>query len=212
MTFPSAQALFDQAEAWYTATSRPQTPQPSQPKTAQPTPAPASGAPSLRARSVEEAHLYMDLRGAEPGTRGHALVERGGRLISTYRCRCGQVDRSFEFEIPTPFAKNGLYGDDAPSTIIGPGEFAAHSEKLAKSVPRLDTLDEPHKGAARERLKAAIECLREVLKFIPPGQRRVPPEAFLSDEDRALFPASSYRYEGELIEVAIQSYQRALGG
>ena len=135
-------------------------------------------------------------------------VVRGFR---NYRCRCGAVDRSFEFEIPTPFAARGFYGDEAPSTIIGPGEFLAHSEKLARSVPAMASLGEPQRPAARARLSAAIECLREVLKFIPEGHRRVPPEAFLSDDDRALFPLSSYRYERELIEVAIQAYQRALG-
>ena len=52
----------------------------------------------LVARTVAEAHLYMDLQGADPG-RPHKLVDRDGTLVAVYDCRIGETRHTYEFQV-----------------------------------------------------------------------------------------------------------------
>jgi hypothetical protein len=165
----------------------------------------------LTARSVEEAHLYMDLRGAEPGTRGHALVARGDELVSTYRCACHGEIRSFEFLVPKPFAQKGLYGDEAPSSIVGPGEFLAWADRMSKSVPaNAGNLDKPRVEEARRRLRVAAECMEEVAKFVPPGHDRVPESSFQSETDQEMLATEPGRFQKDRLLAVAAAYRQLL--
>ena len=146
--------------------------------------------PLLTARSVEEAHLYMDLRGGDRQGREHALVSRDGALVSTYRCLCGGAPREFHFDIPNPTA-SGLYGGDAPSTLIDPGEFLDRADAFAR----------------QNRLPEAAACLDEVLKFIPAGADAVPASAFRSETGRALYDHESGRFTRSRLVAVAETYR-----
>jgi hypothetical protein len=147
------------------------------------------------ARSVAEAHLFMDLRGAEPGPRNHALIARGDDLVATYRPKIDGVEHRFEFDIPEPMPKGGMFGGPEPSKIIGPAEFLAHADAVASTVPgSADRLSPAQRNEASRRLGVALACLDEVMKFIPPGQDAVPESAFVSDRDRELRAKEPGRY------------------
>lgn len=149
----------------------------------------------LFARSVAEAHLFMDLRGAEPGPRNHSLIARGDDLVATYRANVDGVEQRFEFDIPDPMPRGGMFGGPEPSRIIGPAEFLAHADAIASTVPGSPAgLSPAQKNEAARRLNVALACLDEVMKFIPPGQDSVPEGAFVSDADRALRAKEPGRY------------------
>jgi hypothetical protein len=161
----------------------------------------------LVARSVEEAHLYMDLRGCDPGRREHALVARGGDLVSVYRCRCRNERRTFEFFVPHPTA-TGLFGDEAPSTIIGPAEFLDHASRLAASFPAIpDGMSDDERREAARRLEEAAACLDEVLKFIPPDQASVPVSAFRTDAERRMFTDEPGRFSRARLRAVAAAYR-----
>jgi hypothetical protein len=139
----------------------------------------------LFARSVAEAHLFMDLAGAEPGPRQHALVARGDLLVSTYRAQVQGREQRFEFDIPEPTPRGGLYGGAAPSRILGPGQFLAHADAIAASVPASpEGLTSTQKQEAQRRLAVALACLDEVMKFIPAGEDAVPERSFGTERER----------------------------
>jgi hypothetical protein len=165
----------------------------------------------LTARSVEEAHLYMDLRGAEPGMRGHRLVARGADLIAVYTAACHGEMRTFEFDVPKPVAARGLFGDEAPSTIIGPGEFLSVADRMSKSVPAVaEGLAPAQIEEARRRLRVAAACLDEIVKFVPAGHDRVPPSAFTSETDQEVYEREPGRFSKARLEAVAAAYRQML--
>lgn len=166
----------------------------------------------LLARSVEEAHLYMDIRGAEPGARGHALIARGDDLVSTYTCVCHGAVRRFEFLIPTPTARVGMFGDEAPSVIIGPGEFLKVADGMSRSVPaNVSGLTTAQVAEARRRVRIAAACLDEIVKFIPEGASSVPAAAFVSETDQEMFAAEPGRFGKSRLQAVAGVYREMAG-
>jgi hypothetical protein len=167
----------------------------------------------LRARTVAEAHLYMDLRGAEPGPRGHRLEARGDALVSVYQARCEGTPQRFEFVIDEPEARHGLYGDEVASSIVGPGEFLAWSDLLSRAVPaEVDGLDRASRAEARRRMALAVACVEEILKFVPAGGDQVPEAAFRSDLDLAVRAAEPGRFRRERLEAVLTAWRRLMDG
>lgn len=148
----------------------------------------------LPARSIAEAHLYMDLEPCPScgfrGFRGEQqLVLVGDEMCSQYAgpCeRCGQ-QRQFTFvvkensalfvELPT------VFGGDEPSRLIDPGQWVLVADQaLASDRPR------------QEALELAAAATEEALKFVPAEADEVPAEAFTSDDGRALHRRNPERF------------------
>lgn len=162
----------------------------------------------LNARSVAEAHLYLDLRGCSRADRTSRLVADGDELLTIYGCSCGGERREFVFSIPTPEARTGRYGDEEPSSIIGPGELLAWSEHLALTVPADPAgLSREQRQEGQSRMQIAAECLAEILKFIPPGASKVPEASFRSEADRTMYRSEPRRFERERLEAVAASYR-----
>jgi hypothetical protein len=163
----------------------------------------------LVARSVAEAHLYLDIRGCSRADRKSRLVARGDELVTIYECTCGDQPHKFEFSIPEPEARTGLYGDEAPSSLLGPGELLAWSDRVAQTVPaQPGALSPEQRDEARRRLETAAECVLEVLKFVPPGEERVPAAAFRSEADRAMQSLEPGRFSRLRLEAVREAYRQ----
>ena len=166
---------------------------------------------ALDGRSVAEANLYMDIRGCAPGWRGHRIVLEYGVLLSVYECKLGDQWHTFRFRVlDDPLAVEG-FGGEEPSRIICPGEFLLHAQELAERVPATT------KGMTARQVRAgnyyierAVECLKEVFKFIPASEEFVPQQAFSSKRGLEAFQASSGRLGrfGRLrLEAVLSVYQ-----
>lgn len=132
----------------------------------------------LAARTIAEAHLYLDLRGAERAGRTSSLGQRDDALVTTYVARCNGVRTEFSFVVSVPEARSGGFGDEEPSTIIGAEEFLAWSDRLAKTVPDdLGAVPVEARREVRRRLATAADCVVEAAKFMPPGAERTRLEA-----------------------------------
>jgi hypothetical protein len=185
------------------------------PAPSRPDAAPAKRSPPLPARNVAEAHLYMDLRGAEPGERGHRMVAEGNTLLAVYDCVCGpdRKPRRFEFTLPEqpPRPSEGYFGPGT-SKIVGPGEFVQESARLAKSVPgAAGDLPPDELRAAIYRLTRSIACLDEVIRFIPPGQEQAPASVFRSPADRDIYENEPTRFTRLRLGAIAGAYRRVLG-
>jgi hypothetical protein len=143
----------------------------------------------LRARSMAEARLYMDLqpcsgcarRGfAEPGR----LVEHGESLAVDSRgyCpRCGAA-RSFTLLLADERVAPRGFGNADASTLIDAGEWLLLAEELGTRVPAAaEALDREGRARARAELERALAALAEVVKVIPAGAERPPAAAFFSE-------------------------------
>ena len=122
-----------------------------------------------------------------PGTPpGHDVRSVGGALCSVWSgaCeRCGDA-RRFEFLLADgPPAPSGAFGGAEPSEIVHAAEFLRVSDAAARRVP---TGGERSPQALRD-LRRAVSCLREALKFFPPGAPEI-----------AGFPISRDRLEARL--------------
>ena len=166
----------------------------------------------LTARSVAEAHVYMDLQGCERGDRGHTLEARGDELVAVYRTRCGGQERTFEFLIPEPTPAGGHFGGAEPSTLLGPGDWLTHADSLARNVPTLaDSMTAVQKADAKTLLDEAAAAVDEVLKFVPEGAEAVPDEAFKSTRDLAMRDRERRRFLRARL-VAVAAAYRNLAG
>jgi hypothetical protein len=166
----------------------------------------------LIARSLQEAHLYMDLHacvcGAEEFGREHRLEDRDGVLVAVYEgacSRCGRA-RSFEFQLaeelpPSPPA----FGGAEPSTIIDPGEFMSVGDRTstASGLRLLNTPLAEHR-TIRPQVAYALALFEEVAKFLPEGEDRIPADRFTSELGRALYAKDPTRFTRERIEDSLE--------
>lgn len=127
---------------------------------------------TLSARSIAEEHLYIRLHPCRCGqqvdvsTLAHASAIASDRtIISVFSGKCAACGSSlrYEFEVPDDAPRGRVsLGGAVPSAIIDPGTFYIASEQCAQQGD----------------LELAIACLQEVLKFIPPGEDKVPASCF----------------------------------
>ena len=148
----------------------------------------------LRARSIDELHLYLDLAGWELA-RTHRLEGGPDGLVAVYRGRTERgetVERRF---LPVPAApKSG------PSLLIDAGQWRLLATSLAASVPAdLAGLPPDQRESAQERLTRAIACLDEVFRFIPADATRVPADAFWTDAGRRLYAARPAAFDRDML-------------
>lgn len=160
---------------------------------------PSESATPLPARSHAEAHLYMDLHPCRCGEplvgRQSSVVARGDDLVMVYTGTCAGCGAAwrFEFTLPEEMIRPSnppRYGGDAPSAIIDAGQWLAVAEHMR---------DEPG---------LALAAIDEVLKFIPPGQDRVPEAAVFTPDGRARYrsePSSFQRSSLEALRGSLRS-------
>ncbi len=174
------------------------------------------------ARSNLEAHLYMDLR---PCACGDARFERahsvfglpGGGLASRYAgpcAGCGTV-REFVFSLPPeppPIPTGEIrYGDDQPSELLDAGEWLWAADLYARAVPPdPHRLPDPERRLARGRLAGAVAAIDEALKFVPPGDDRVPSAAVQSRLGGPLYQREPGRFRVARLTAVRDAYRSAL--
>lgn len=156
----------------------------------------------LLARTASECRLYIELNPHACGERefqARSGVSRTAQgLVAVYEGACPGCgeQRRFAFILddhPTPPAP--AFGGPHPSSLIDPGQFLMAAEQAAASTGQLAT---------------AVAALDEVIKFIPPGQDRVPVTAFTSVHGRAVFDRDPDRFDRARLDALLASYREAL--
>lgn len=179
------------------------------PPSTRPQALPAQALKVLPARTVAEANLYMDLRGAEAGPRNHRLVEVGGDLVSLYEARCFDeaTPTRFAFKIENTTAPPGVLGGPRPSQILAPDEFLFWADRLSKQVPASpEGLAAEPRRRARQMLETAASCLLEAAKFIPPGAERVPEERMALRHRWEQLSITPGRFDRARLEIVAKTY------
>ncbi|MGW9494669.1 hypothetical protein ACWG5P_09805 [Streptomyces prasinus] len=161
----------------------------------------------LIARSMQEAHLYMDLHpcfcGAEEFGREQRLEDHDGALVAVYEGVCPQCGRtrSFEFRMadelpPAP----PEFGGPEPSRIIDPGEFMWIGDRMSteSGLRLLNTPLDEHREV-RPATAYAIAAFEEIAKFLPPGADRIPEDRFTSERGREVYAKNPGRFTREEI-------------
>ncbi len=182
---------------------------------------PASAAPgkpreiqALPARSVSEAHLFMDMRGVSR-KRDRKLVPAGNDLLTIYTAAVeGESEPGiFAFLIEDPGGQLGAGGMPAPSKIIGPDQFITWADILSKKAPGSPAgLSPDQRAGAKSILVEAAQCLEEIIKFIPPNASSVPEAAFKSEAAKRKFAQEPGRFQQMRLQVVAQTYRKIAEG
>jgi hypothetical protein len=160
------------------------------------------------ARSYDEAYLYMELRpcvcGETDFDKTTASSFEDGSPVTRYAGQCPNCgrDRRFTFRMPDGPAEISFdmrYGrGDEPSHVIDPGEWLGVADLFeANARAELGSGDiggDDQLTAIFYLLSGALAATEEVVKFLPPGARRVPEDAFRSQAGRMLFELTPDRF------------------
>jgi hypothetical protein len=172
----------------------------------------------LIARSSPECHLYMSLHpcscGDATAPARHGVYSEPAGLVARYEGACPTcgLQRRFDFVLDPEMPPLDAFGGASPSKIVDPGQFAAHSDRLASRWPASPTAIPPaDRGRARDDLAWAIRALEEVQKFIPAGGDAVPAEAFTSSDGRAVYDAEPGRFRALRLGARLTAYRQILG-
>ncbi|MFG1777701.1 hypothetical protein ACGFIG_14875 [Micromonospora sp. NPDC049048] len=171
----------------------------------------------LWARTPEECHLYMSLHPCACGEdrfewHQHYVIP-GEERISVYEGPCPRcaATREFRFAIPDTLAPPFSFGGDQLSRIIDPAQFLQRFQRAVRIVPPDPALVN---GSQRARccaeLRMGLAALREVLKFIPPGEAAVPADAFTSDVGRAAYRRQPDQFGRQRLESQLASHEKTL--
>ncbi|MBZ6475871.1 hypothetical protein [Streptomyces griseocarneus] len=174
----------------------------------------------LITRSMQEAHLYMDLHpcvcGTEEFDRQHRLEDRDGVLTSVYEGVCPQCGRTrlFEFTMsdehpPAPPA----FGGPEPSRIIDPGEFMWIGDRVSteSGLRLLNTPPAEHREI-RPATAYAIAAFEEVAKFLPEGADCIPEDRFTSERGREMYAKDPSRFTRKRIISHLELKRDILAG
>jgi hypothetical protein len=163
------------------------------------------------ARTRDEARLFLDLTPCDCGStdadwqHGTGLVD--GELASCYDATCMDcgADREYCFGLP-PTETGGdfpNFGGPEPSQLLDPGRWLALADQLASMLPPND----PQSSA--QALTIAAACVAETMKFIPPGERAVPEQAFWTGTGRRLYDEEPGRFQRDRLRIVLETYSRA---
>jgi hypothetical protein len=179
----------------------------------------SGGVDVLAARSHNEAMVYVLLRDCRAcGEADRDLTDdlraRDGDVFAEYTSfcrRCGNVD-AYTFRLPERDPQAGgsgvVFGGDQPSAIVDAGQWLYYADRTATGGPV-----EPAGLTPEQRLDAALAmesaaaAVREVVKFIPSGEERVPPEAIWTDRGRAEFARDPLRLRRDRMAVLEAAYR-----
>ncbi|GAA2183581.1 hypothetical protein [Micromonospora lupini] len=171
----------------------------------------------LLARSMQEAQLFVELRGCGCGS-GQAMVEhelhqRGDELVARFTdtCQSCGAQQVYELALSAKQVRPPSFGGPDSSLIVDPGEFLWTSDQAAAQVPvDISRLDQVQRKAAMASLQYAMAALDEVVKFVPVGADRVPVEAFVSELGQAMYRANPGRFTVTELEEQAASYLAGL--
>jgi hypothetical protein len=170
----------------------------------------------LIARSSLECHLYIELHPCECGAARtaaqHRLESRDEALIAVYEGPCRGCTRlwQFAFALDPEIPPGRKFGGTRPSQLIDAGQFLAVADAAARAAPTdAGALDDAGRHRTRALLLRAVAALEEILKFIPPGDDRVPAEALFSTAGKELFLAEPGRFRRSRIEAVLGVYRDA---
>jgi hypothetical protein len=142
----------------------------------------------MRARSIDECHIYVQLHPCACGERlfvwsHHGQVGHPQGMLSVYEGSCGRcgASRRFEFVLPADQPPPPAMGGPEPSAVIDPAQFLVAARQAVSAV-RAGAAPSPPDAA--DAVGFAIAALEEVLKFIPRNGDRIPVETFFSVEGR----------------------------
>ena len=171
------------------------------------------------ARTVAEAHLFMDLHpcevcGEERFDRTAAVVLADGELLSRYTGECTECGNPREFlfrlpdETPLPDPDEPGFGDERPSELLDAGEWLWVADELAGSVPaEPDGLTPEQRRYARRQVRTAAAAVAEARKFVPPGADAVPVEALWSATGRTVYDEEPGRFDVARLELVEGVYR-----
>jgi hypothetical protein len=172
----------------------------------------------LLARTVKEAHTYLDLNPCRCGDPARpadsAVFNLDGVLASRYSgvCPTCGAPREFFFRLPdepvTAAPGTVAFGDGRPSELLDPGEWLLVADRYAASVPAdPDRLGPGDAGPARRALAHADAALGEVLAFLPAGADAVPVDAFRTRRGREMWAAEPGRFSRLRLEAVRSAYR-----
>jgi hypothetical protein len=175
----------------------------------------------LAARSHNEAVVYVLMRECRACGAGNRDVtdEFGtgdGATVTEYTsfCRdCTNID-TYTFRLPESDPQNAVaevaFGGDEPSSIIDAGEWLVFADRTANGGPVEPTGLTPQQRAdAALALHAAAAAVREVVKFIRPGEERVSVSALWTERGRAEFERDPWRMSRGRMEAVETAYREA---
>lgn len=168
------------------------------------------------ARTVAEAHLFMDIAGCDP-ERSHKLMADGDVLITVYQTICNGNARTFEFRVLEGEigAEDGgvVFGRAEASQLLDPAQFLLQASKIARTVPASPVgLDDEQRREANRRMQRAAACLEEVLKFIPEGRDDMPKTAFHTIVGARMHRANPDRFSRGRVTAVLNSYRETAAG
>jgi hypothetical protein len=174
---------------------------------------------SLLARTVAEAHLYMELNpcevcGEQRFEPTAAVILVDGELCSRYTGECPQCGtiREFTFrlpdETPIPNEAEPSFGSGQPSELLDAGEWLWVADQIARRVPA-----EPDGMSADERWQAGLDvrtaaaAIAEARRFVPAGADAVPAGSLRSARGREVYAAEPGRFDVERLELVERVYR-----
>ncbi len=174
-----------------------------------------------RARSVEECHLYLQLKGFGDDGRDQTMRPDGDDVIVEIRYpKMGTADpAAFAFRIAKAelAATSGdgpvTYGaGGAPSTLIDPGQFFELAETFAKQGPAdVRPLSKELALRGTRVIESAAACMDEVIKFIPAGQEPVPPDTFFTEDGKRSYAKQVSRFSRARLAAIGGAYRKIAG-
>ncbi|GAA3396949.1 hypothetical protein [Cryptosporangium minutisporangium] len=171
------------------------------------------------ARTVAEAHLFMDLHpcevcGEEQFDRTAAVILVEGELLSRYTGVCPQCGSPREFtfllpdETPMPDPDEPSFGDDRPSELLDAGEWLWVADEITRTIPaEPDGMTPDERRHARREVRTAAAAVAEARKFVPPGADAVPVGQLWSLAGRAVYDAEPGRFDVQRLELVERVYR-----
>lgn len=177
-----------------------------------PTPAESAQPPAeirrFHARSLIEAHFFLDLHGYERQERYQWKEERDGAVFWALLGKKpnGQQER-FEFTIDTeqPLPQDGYFGP-GPSPLLGPIELLQQATSLIQSANQpIENLSHEELTQAARTAEFACLLISEALRHYT--QEDAFPEASLkTDQERQIFAYEPDRFSRSRVEEAARAY------
>ena len=170
----------------------------------------------LLARTVTEAHLFMDLR---PCTCGEIRFDRTSqdnqagedrlRIYSGACVLCG-AHREFTFLLPRQViaSEEVRFGDGSPSELLDPGEWLWAADRYASGPADRTGLDEDALRSAQRQVMLAAAAMDEVLAFVPAHRSAVPSRAFRTERGRAMYVREPGRFGQGRLRVVRDTYRK----
>jgi len=175
----------------------------------------------LGARSHNEAVVYVLLRdcracGASNRDLTDESARRDGATVVEYTAFCRECTtiEAYAFRLPESDPQTGatdvVFGGDEPSTIIDAGEWLAFADRTAGGGPVEPAGLTPEERAdAALALQSAAAAVREVVKFIRPGDDRVSVAALWTGRGRAEYDRDPWRMSRSRMAAVETAYREA---